>query len=34
MLTGLVAGTTLALAYVFIAIRGVEGTISPEAWCW
>ncbi|HSP69935.1 MAG TPA: ABC transporter ATP-binding protein, partial [Bryobacteraceae bacterium] len=29
MLTGLVAGTTLALAYVFIAIRGVEGTISP-----
>jgi ATP-binding cassette subfamily B protein len=29
MLTGLVAGTTLALAYVFIAIRGVAGTIDP-----
>ncbi|HEY2845132.1 MAG TPA: hypothetical protein VGJ09_15830, partial [Bryobacteraceae bacterium] len=29
MFTGLVAGTTLALAYVFIAIRGVAGTIDP-----
>ncbi len=29
MLTGLVGGTTLALAYVFLAIRGVEGTIDP-----
>jgi ATP-binding cassette subfamily B protein len=29
MLTGLVTGTTLALAYVFIAMRGVAGTISP-----
>ena len=29
MLTGLVTGTTLALAYVFVAIRGVAGTIDP-----
>src|SRR4051812_16365028 len=29
MLTGLVGGTTLALAYVFLAIRGVEGSIDP-----
>ena len=29
MLTGLVSGTTLALAYVFIAIRGAAGTIDP-----
>jgi ATP-binding cassette subfamily B protein len=29
MLTGLVTGTTLALAYVFIAIRGAAGTIDP-----
>jgi ATP-binding cassette subfamily B protein len=29
MLTGLVTGTSLALAYVFIAMRGVAGTISP-----
>jgi ATP-binding cassette, subfamily B, bacterial len=29
MLTGLVGGTTLALAYVFLAIRGVAGTIDP-----
>jgi ATP-binding cassette subfamily B protein len=29
MLTGLVTGTTLALAYVFVAIRGIEGTIDP-----
>ena len=29
LLTGLVSGTTLALAYVFLAIRGVAGTIDP-----
>lgn len=29
MLTGLVTGTTLALAYVFVALRGAEGTIDP-----
>jgi ATP-binding cassette, subfamily B, bacterial len=29
MLTGLVGGTTLALAYVFLAVRGVAGTIDP-----
>ena len=29
MLSGLVAGTTLALAYVFLAVKGVAGTISP-----
>jgi ATP-binding cassette, subfamily B, bacterial len=29
MLTGLVTGTTLALAYVFVALRGVAGTINP-----
>jgi ATP-binding cassette subfamily B protein len=29
VLSGIVAGTTLALAYVFVAIRGLEGTISP-----
>lgn len=29
VLTGLVGGTTLALAYVFVAIRGVAGTIDP-----
>ena len=29
MLTGLVSGTTLALAYVFVAIRGAAGTIDP-----
>ncbi len=27
--TGLVSGTTLALAYVFVAMRGVAGTIDP-----
>lgn len=27
--TGLVTGTTLALAYIFVAMRGVEGTIDP-----
>jgi ATP-binding cassette, subfamily B, bacterial len=29
MLTGLVTGTSLALAYVFVAMRGVAGTIDP-----
>ena len=29
MLTGFVTGTTLALAYAFVAIRGVAGTIDP-----
>jgi ATP-binding cassette subfamily B protein len=29
MLSGLVTGTALALAYVFVAIRGVAGTIDP-----
>ena len=27
--SGLLTGTTLALAYVFVAIRGVEGSIDP-----
>ncbi len=29
LLTGLVTGTTLALAYVFVAVRGVSGEIDP-----
>jgi ATP-binding cassette subfamily B protein len=29
LLTGLVGGTTLALAYVFVAIRGAAGQIDP-----
>ena len=29
MLTGLVSGTTLALAYAFVAVRGVAGSIDP-----
>ena len=29
MLTGLVTGTALALAYVFVAVRGMAGTIDP-----
>ena len=29
MLTGLVTGTTLALAYLFVAVQGVAGAISP-----
>jgi ATP-binding cassette subfamily B protein len=29
LVTGLVTGTTLALAYVFVAIRGAAGTIDP-----
>ncbi len=29
LLTGLVTGTTLALAYLFVAMRGAAGTIDP-----
>ena len=29
MLSGLVTGTTLALAYVFVGLRGIQGTIDP-----
>src|SRR5918993_259912 len=29
MLSGFVSGTTLALAYVFVAVRGAAGTIDP-----
>lgn len=29
MLSGIVTGTTLALAYVFVAMRGLQGTIDP-----
>jgi ATP-binding cassette subfamily B protein len=29
MLTGLVTGTTLAFAYVFVAVRGIAGAIDP-----
>ena len=29
LLSGVVSGTTLALAYVFLAVRGVAGTIDP-----
>lgn len=29
LISGIVSGTTLALAYVFVAIRGIEGTIDP-----
>ncbi len=29
LLTGLVTGTALALAYVFVAVRGLAGTIDP-----
>jgi ATP-binding cassette subfamily B protein len=29
LVSGLVTGTTLALAYVFVAMRGVAGTIDP-----
>ena len=28
-ISGIVSGTTLALAYVFVALRGIEGTIDP-----
>ena len=29
MLTGLVTGTALALAYLFVAVQGINGTIDP-----
>ncbi len=29
LLTGLVSGTTLALAYLFVAVQGVAGSINP-----
>jgi len=29
MLSGIVTGTTLALAYVFVGLRGIQGTINP-----
>jgi ATP-binding cassette subfamily B protein len=29
MISGLVTGTTLALAYVFVGLRGIQGTINP-----
>ncbi len=29
LLTGLVTGTTLALAYLFVAVRGMSGSIDP-----
>lgn len=29
LFSGLVAGTTLALAYVFVAMKGLQGTIDP-----
>jgi ATP-binding cassette subfamily B protein len=29
ILTGLVTGTTLALAYVFVGLRGIQGSIDP-----
>ena len=28
-ISGIISGTTLALAYVFVALRGIEGTINP-----
>lgn len=31
LLSGVVTGTILALAYVFVALRGIEGTINPGA---
>ncbi len=35
MLTGLVTGTTLALAYLFVAMQGIGRHRSiPAAWCW
>jgi len=30
-LSGIVTGTILALAYVFVAVRGIQGTINPGA---
>jgi ATP-binding cassette, subfamily B, bacterial len=29
IISGIVTGTTLALAYVFVALRGVQGTMNP-----
>jgi len=29
MISGLVTGTTLALAYVFVGLRGIQGTMNP-----
>ena len=29
MISGLVTGTTLALAYLFVGLRGIQGTIDP-----
>ena len=29
MLSGILSGTTLALAYVFVAVRGLNGTMNP-----
>jgi ATP-binding cassette, subfamily B, bacterial len=29
MLTGLVTGTALALAYLFVAVKGIDGTLDP-----
>ena len=29
LVSGILSGTTLALAYVFVALRGIEGTINP-----
>ncbi len=34
LLTGLVTGTALALAYAFVAIRGAAGAIDPGESCW
>jgi len=31
LISGFVTGTILALAYVFVAIRGIQGTINPGA---
>ena len=31
LLTGFITGTILALAYVFVALKGIQGTINPGA---
>ena len=31
LLSGFVTGTILALAYVFVALKGIQGTINPGA---
>src|SRR6185369_3922312 len=31
MISGFMSGTILALAYVFVALRGIAGTINPGA---